>query len=294
MNITSYVKDINEQKLRVNSVIVLQKGEKTAEHHWKEDQARNIFSVSKSFIAIALGIILDEGKMSLKDRVIEFFPESISAANNPYLESLTLEHLLTMSRGHNEFTRPLTVSEALSHKLVYEPGKVFVYDNACTFLISAMITKATGLKARDLLAEKLFTPLSIPDPLWRESDDGFTIGATGLELSAESLSVFGQFLLQSGNWNGKQIVSSKWIDGASRTHISTLNPHTKIIPPPDYNIGYGYQFWTCRHGAYRADGKDGQFLIVLPQKESVIAITSNEENMKPILYAVWDHILPQL
>jgi CubicO group peptidase (beta-lactamase class C family) len=182
------------------------------------------------------------------------------------------------------------VEEALLHTLDLKPGERFFYDNACTFLASAMVTRAMGRTVKDLLVERLFGPLGIPDPVWEESDDGHTIGATGLELSTSSLARFGRFLLQRGNWEGTQLVSSAWIDGATRTQVPTVPSQSD----PDYDLGYGYQFWTCRHGAYRCDGKDGQFVVILPALDAVVTVNSDEENMKPILYALWDHVLPRL
>jgi CubicO group peptidase (beta-lactamase class C family) len=263
-------------------------GKKIAGRRWIPDLPKLIFSASKSFTSIAVGMAVDEGKLTLGDKVADSFP---GAASNPdgRTSALTLEHCLTMSRGYPEFVRPESVDQVLNQKLTKDPGVFFLYDNACTFLASAMLTKATGLTVRDYLAERLFRPLEIPGPAWQQSDDGYTIGATGLELSTASMAVFGQFLLQRGNWNGKQLVSASWIDSASRAHISTSDSEHQ-----DYDLGYGYQFWPCRHGAYRCDGKDGQFIVVLPREDAVVAISSNEENMKPILYTVWDTVLPEL
>lgn len=293
MDIAPYIDAVNRQHLRVHGIVVLQKGSRIGEHHWIPEKPQNIFSVSKSVSSIAVGMAIDDGKLRLTDRVIDAFP-GIVPQPSPRLGSLTLAHLLTMTRGHPEFTRPSSVAEALSNELVYDPGTAFIYDNACTFLASAMLTKATGMKLRDFLLDRLFRPLGIPDPVWPESSDGYTIGASMLELSVGNLGAFGQFLLQRGMWNGKPLVSAQWIDGATRTQTPTNNPYMKEPHPADYDIGYGYQFWMCRYGAYRADGKDGQYVIVLPRQEAVVAITSSEENMKPILYAVWDHILPQV
>ena len=293
MDMKPYREAIDTLKLRVEGIMVLQRGEKIGEHRWIPERPRNVFSVSKSFTAIALGMALDSGNIGLDQRVIDWFPDLVSKPDTR-LRSLTLRHLLTMTRGHGEFTRPSSVKEALSHELHYDPGAVFVYDNACTLLISAMITKATGMKTRDLLVERLFPALGIPDPIWPESGDGFTLGATGLTLSTGSLARFGQFLLQRGNWNGKQLVSASWIDGATRTQTPTKNPGLPETRKPDYDLGYGFHFWTCRHGAYRADGKNGQFVVVLPREEAVVAISSDEAAMNPILYAVWDYILPEL
>jgi CubicO group peptidase (beta-lactamase class C family) len=142
---------------------------------------------------------------------------------------------------------------------------------------------------RDFLAEALFRPLGIPNPEWAESSDGHTVGGTGLLLSTSSLALFGQLLLQRGEWQGSRLVPPCWIDSASRPQVSTANSRHA-----DYDLGYGYGFWPCRHGAFRADGKDGQFVIVMPRQDAVVAIHSAEERHYPILYAVWDEILPRL
>jgi CubicO group peptidase (beta-lactamase class C family) len=288
MNIKPFVEAINRQKLGVEGIVVLQRGEQIAEHRWVPETPKNVFSVSKSFSSMAVGMAIDEGKLALPDRVLDAFPGLIPEPG-PLLEKLTLENLLTMSRGFASFSRPDTVAEALAQPLSYEPGSHFIYDNASTFLASAMVTRATGLKVRDYLLDRLFRPLDIPDPVWQESNDGYTVGATGLEVTTTALSRFGQFLLQRGSWKGKQLVSASWIDGATRTQISN-----KEATDLDWNMGYGYYFWTCRYGAYRADGANGQYVIVLPRQEAVIAINSNEENMKSILYEVWNHIRPLL
>jgi CubicO group peptidase (beta-lactamase class C family) len=288
MDIGPYVRAIENQKLNSEGVIVLRRGVKLAEHRWVPDEPRCVFSVSKSFTSIALGMALDEGKLSLGDKALDVFPGLVKDPS-PRLKALNLEHLLTMTRGHGEFSRPRSVAEALGQPLEHEPGSRFVYDNGSTLLASAMLTEKTGKTVRDYLVEKLFGPLEIPEPRWEESDDGYTIGATGLHTTTASLAVFGQFLLRRGEWRGRYLVSPGWIDSAGRAHVSTRDSSY-----PDYDLGYGYFFWPCRHGAYRADGKDGQFVIVLPREDAVVAVTSNEENMKPILYAVWDYILPQL
>jgi len=108
-------------------------------------------------------------------------------------------------------------------------------------------------------------------------------------ITTTDMAIFGQFLLQRGLWNGQQLVSPNWIDSAGRPHVNTSDSKHA-----DYDLGYGYYFWPCRYGAFRADGSDGQFVIVLPAQNAVVAISSNEEKHYPVLYAVWDTILPLL
>jgi len=288
MLIDSFVKVIEKQKLNCEGAIVLQHGEKIAEHRWIPEAPRNSFSVSKSFVSVAIGMAIDRGKMSLNSRVVDFFPEHCRNKPGKRLSVLTLEHLLNMTRGHRAFSRPATVAEALAQPLAYQPGSHFIYDNGSTFLASAMFTKAMGVPVRDFLLDTLFRPLDIPDPQWPQSSDGHTVGATGLVLTTSDLARFGQFLLQRGQWQGRQLVSSAWIDNAGRPQINTRSSR------PDCGIGYGFGFWPCRYGAFRADGKLGQFAVALPRQDAVVAINSNEEKPYPILYAVWEEILPLL
>ncbi len=288
MDIELFVKSVNNQNLTVEAVQVLQHGKKIAEHYWIPEAPRMVYSVAKSFTSIALGMVLAEGKISLRDKVIDAFPDAV-VRPDARLSALTLEDCLIMSRGYPEFVVPKSVDHVLNQELTYDPGTKFVYDNADTFLVSAMITRATGKLVRDLLIERLFQPLDIPDPEWALSEDGYTIGANGLEISISSMAAFGQLLLQRGNWKGKQLVSANWIDCVSRPHITT-----KERKEADYDLGYGYQFWMCRHGAYRADGARGKFIVVLPREDAVVAINCEDENSRFALYALWDTILPQL
>jgi CubicO group peptidase (beta-lactamase class C family) len=286
VNIGSFVKTVDKLKLRCEGVVVLRQGEKVAEYRWIPEKPRNCFSVSKSFVAVAVGMAVDRGKLSLASRAVEFFPECRKPGK--MLSALNLEHLLTMTRGHATFSRPAGVAEAFAQTLTYQPGERFVYDNGSTFLASAMFTRAMGINVRGFLLDELFHPLGIDAPEWAESPDGHTVGATGLMLTTGAMARFGQFLLQRGEWGGKRLVSAEWIDSAGRPHVGTG------MRLSDRDLGYGYCFWPCRHGAYRADGKDGQFVVILPRQETVVAINSNESKPYPILDAVWDEILPLL
>ena len=291
MDLGPFIQGVERLGLNLEGVIVFRHDGENACHRWIPEAKRNTHSVSKSFISIAVGMAIDEGKLKLSDKVYRVLkkekpPDPLQAKR---WDALCLEHLLTMNMGHTQLSRPKTVDEALSYELTRDPGSCFFYDNTCTFLASAMLTKVTGLKARDYLLDRLFLPLGIKDPQWDESDDGYSKGATGLFLTTSEMALFGRFLLQKGKWGGSQLVSTAWVEKATRTQVSSRPNRI-----PDYDLGYGYCFWPCRHGAYRCDGKDGQFIVVFPALDAVVAINSSEENQNPILWAVWDYILPEL
>jgi hypothetical protein len=139
------------------------------------------------------------------------------------------------------------------------------------------------------LKPRLFEPLGIENPHWDASPQGITIGGYGLSIRTEDIARFGQLYLQKGKWQGKKLVPASWIEAATARQTSNgSNPRS------DWDQGYGYQFWRCRHGGYRGDGAFGQYCIVLPNLDAVIAITSGVRDMQAVLNLIWDKLLPAM
>ena len=287
LNINRFVSAVERKGLNCHRILVMRCGRKIAEHGWIPEGPHEMFSVSKSFVSVAVGMAEETGKLSTESRITDFFGDIVSRPGER-LAALTMGHLLSMTRGHREFSRPETVAEALSQPLSWEPGTRFMYDNGSTFLASAMFTRAMGITVLDFLCERLFTPMGISAPKWPESEDGHTVGATGLMLSTNEMALFGQLLLDGGMWRGQRLVPREWIDHATRPHIGTG------IKEANCDLGYGLCFWPSRDGAFRADGKNGQFLVVLPRKQTVVAINSDEPRHIEVLKAIWDEVLPLL
>ncbi|HEY4392080.1 MAG TPA: serine hydrolase [Paenibacillus sp.] len=301
LSLTGFVDRVTEQGLNVLSARVLQHGELAAQWDLTIDERRIQHSISKSFTCMAAGLAISEGKLSLHTKLKEFFPQYVVEDANiePAMRpgDLTLYDLLRMTSGHD--SPPLTMAERasleekdwvkyyMSLPLDRAPGELFTYSSGDTFIISALIQAATGQTVQDYLTPRLFKPLRIHDVYWETSPLGITLGCAGLVINNEELSHFGQFLLQRGLWEGKQLVPAEWIDFVTRKQIDNQGSS-------DWSQGYGCQFWMCTHDAYRADGAYGQFCIVLSDQDAVIAINSQEEHMQEILDVVWAEILPQL
>jgi hypothetical protein len=139
----------------------------------------------------------------------------------------------------------------------------------------------------DYLKPRLFEPLGIEHPKWETSPQGITIGGYGLSIRTEDIARFGQLYLQKGQWHGKQLVPAAWVESAAARQTSNGSS-----PKSDWDQGYGYQFWRCRHGAYRGDGAFGQYCIVLPDQDAVVTITSGTKDMQAVLNLVWEKLLP--
>jgi CubicO group peptidase (beta-lactamase class C family) len=285
---------------QMNSFLLLRRGHVVAEAWWAPFTPADphmMYSLSKSFTSTAVGLAIAEGRLSLDDPVLSFFPADAPAEPSENLRAMRVRDLLTMSTGHHaeqvpqfkwDGPRPLT-RQFLAMPVPHKPGTHFVYNTPATYMASAIVQSLTGEKAVDYLGPRLFEPLGIAAPAWEESADGVSMGGTGLSLRTEDVARFGQLLLQRGTWNNQQLVPAAWIELATSRQTSN-GSH----PDSDWEQGYGFQFWRCRHGAFRGDGAFGQFCIVMPQDDAVLVITSGVSDMQAVLNAAWGTLLPAL
>jgi len=279
-----------------HSVMLVRHGKVVAEGWWSPydaDTRHALFSLSKSFTSTAVGLAVAEGKLSIDDPVLKFFPADAPENPSANLKAMRVSDPLRMSTGHkDEPKRPedqVWTKVFLAHEVPFKPGTHFLYNTSGTYMASAIVQKAVGQTVLDYLRPRLFDPLGIDDPEWGASPQGVSLGGYGLSIRTEDIAKFGQLYLQKGRWNGRQLVPEAWV--AAATKLQTSNGSN---PQSDWEQGYGYQFWRCRNGAYRGDGAFGQFCVVLPEKDAVIAITSAVKNLQGVLDLVWDKLLPGL
>ena len=296
----------------IHSVMIVKDGN-VIYSHWQSEGADSVphvlHSVSKTFTATAVGLAIADGKMALTDKVIDYFPDNLPDEVSDNLNAMTVRDLLTMSCGHD--IEPSFrgnpdqdwVTTFLAHPVEHEPGTFYLYNSLGTYMLSAIVQQVTGEKVVDYLTPRLFEPLNIDKPRWEESPQGINCGGWGLYLKTEDLAKMGQLLLQKGEWNGKQLIPAEWVAEMSKKQVESINPGTRMEEADakgmtketsDWMQGYGYQMWRCRPGCFRADGARGQYIIVVPDKNAVIAITSDVEDLQGELNIVWNHILPIL
>jgi CubicO group peptidase (beta-lactamase class C family) len=289
----------NERPDEMHSFMLLRHGNIVTQGWWSPynpDSPHQLYSLSKSFTSTAIGIAQAEGLLSVNDLVISFFPDAVPAEPSDNLKAMRIRDLLKMSTGHNQdATGSLRQAEKcwveafLSLPVEHKPGTHFVYNSAATYMLSAIIQKVSGVTLLEYLTPRLFEPLGITGATWDSDPDGINCGGWGLNIRTIDIAKFGQLFLQNGIWNGKQLVPEAWIKEASSYQASNGSN-----PESDWEQGYGYQFWRCRHNAYRGDGAFGQYCIVMPEKDAVIAITSGTKDMQAILNLIWTHLLPAM
>lgn len=293
--VKAFVEAADKDVATMHSFMLVRHGHVVAEGWWKPEAADKphvMHSLSKSFTSTAVGLAIEEGKLGLDDEVLKFFPEMAPANPSANLKAMRVRDLLTMSAGHETEVKLAGsdkpwVEAFLNHPVPHKPGTHFKYNTPATHMCSAIVTKVTGKTVLDYLKPKLFEPLGIADPDWPASPQGNTFGGWGLKVRTEDVAKFGQLYLQKGKWNGKQLIPEKWVELATAKQASNGSN-----PKSDWDQGYGFQFWRCRYGAFRGDGANGQFCIILPEQDAVIAITADTRNMQAELNVVWDKLLP--
>jgi CubicO group peptidase (beta-lactamase class C family) len=302
--------------------MLLRHGNVAAEGWWVPygpPSPHTLYSLSKSFTSSAIGLAVAEGRLTVDDPVLKFFPEDGPANPSENLKAMRVRHLLSMNTGHKEDTTRHVFQDRsqlnlfgleahykantsghvfggednnwprvfLSLPVECQPGTWFVYNTGATYMLSAIITKLTGESLLDYLRPRLFDPLGIENPTWETDPRGVNLGGTGLHLKTEEITRFGQMVLQKGMWDGKRILPEAWIAEATKATSDNSNTQTN----PDWTVGYGYQFWRCRHNCYRGDGAFGQYCIVMPEQDVVLAMIGGVRDMQAVLDKVWEHLL---
>jgi hypothetical protein len=195
---------------------------------------------------------------------------------------------MTLMRGLPEEDWPRLYFAA---PFVYPPGEHFLYDSGGSYVLSAALTARTGMTLPQYLEPRLFQPLGLETPPWATSPAGISLGGTGMSLRTEDIAVLAELYRRRGRWpDGRggetQLVPEAWVEEASRAHVDNAPNHGV-----DWALGYGFQFWRSQHG-YRMDGAFGQFGLVIPERDLVIALTAGTADNGALLQLVWDELLP--
>ncbi len=298
--IQAFIDDVDANITSLHSFMLLRHGQVVAEGWWSPHHPgaqHMLFSLSKSFTSTAVGMAIAEGHLTLDTPIIDIFPADAPAEPSDHLRNMRVRDLLAMNTGHHDddlraFSyagHPGTtmVHDFLHLPVAHKPGTHFLYNTPGSYVLAAAVEKLTGEPLLDYLTPRLFEPLGIDPPHWDRSKDGVAFGGFGLRLATEDIAKFGQLYLQRGEWNGRRLLPAAYVDAATSKQTSNGSN-----PGSDWDQGYGYQFWRCIPGFFRGDGRFGQYCIIMPEYDAVIAITSGTNDMGSIMKAAWKHLLP--
>ncbi|MFT6855855.1 MAG: CubicO group peptidase (beta-lactamase class C family) [Cyclobacteriaceae bacterium] len=295
-SIVEFIDRLEQEIDAVHSFMIIRHGKLVSKGWWDPygpEIPHVMHSVSKSFTSTAVGFAVKEELLSLDDLVVSFFPEKAPKDPSWQWKEMRIRDLLTMNTGHLEEPRPLGQEDWVQFFLESEvelmPGTVFKYNSMATYILSAIIQKVTGEKLVDYLDPRLFQPLKISKPEWDTCPMGINTGGWGLHIVTEDIAKLGQLYLQKGKWEEAQLLSEEWMTMATSKQVANGSN-----PANDWTQGYGFQFWMSRYNTYRGDGAMGQFCLVMPEQDAVVAITSGTNDMGGIMNIVWETLLPAM
>ena len=269
----------------LQSLLVSQNGSVVLEYYSAGNSAKNpvnIKSASKSIISALIGIALDQGHLrSIEQTVDEFFPRFLSEAP-PAKQDITIRDLLLMRSGLESTSfgnyGPWVNSRhwlrnALRRPLVNPPGKVTNYSTGNSHILAGILTKATGQDLKDYAQQHLFEPLGVNLKAWQRSPEGYRFGGNNLSLTPRGMLRFGQLYLNSGRWNGKQIIPADWVRRSTASYVHDTY----------HGFPYGYFWWNVNYGTYHINfawGHGGQYIFYAPELNLVV-ITTSDLQSKP-------------
>jgi CubicO group peptidase (beta-lactamase class C family) len=285
--------------IELHSLMLVRHGQVFAEGWWHPFSAGRVhllYSLSKSFTSTAVGLAVAEGLVDLDATVLSYFPELDADITDPRSRAMLVRHIASMSSGHREDTiaraQALDPCDLVRGFLLMppdeEPGSFFAYNQSCTFTLAAIVQRVSGTSLTGYLRPRLFDPLGIGPTGWIRDASGREIGYSGMHADTEAVAALGQLYLQAGRWGERQLLTTDWVAQASRRQVGT-----ELEANIDWAQGYGYQFWMARHG-YRGDGAFGQFCVILPEHDAVVAITAQTEDMQGVLELAWRLLLPAI
>ena len=269
----------------------------------KKDDLHRMFSVTKSFVSIAIGLLQEEGRLSLDDSIVKFFPEYVpnTCEAHPWLLATTIRDMLSMRSCHASTTydkfssKTDWVKSFFTVAPTHKPGTVFHYDTSATHTLCALVEKLTNMKMLDYLRNKVLNEIGFSQEAYCLTDGfGVSMGGSGLMATSRDLMCFALLILHNGNLNGKQYISADYIKEATSFQTATC----VTGPITSESQGYGLQFWTGEHGSIVCYGMGGQLAILLPKYNTAIVTTADTQGYQggnQVIYdAIFRHILPEL
>jgi CubicO group peptidase (beta-lactamase class C family) len=273
----NYLKALEQTGFIAHSIMLVKSGKVAFEIHFnpfKPHVKHMLCSCSKSVAATAVGFALAEGLTSLDERIADIFPDKLDAPPHPYIEAMTIRHLLTMTTAYSTALEPVTedwTREFLNGSPDRYPGTVFAYDSIGTHVLCETVQRRSGKTVQEYLTPRLFEPLGIQgdEILWECNPGGVNHGGGGLHLTPEAMAKFGLLYVNNGIFNRKQILPPGWAEEASAGRVSC------VTCDGTYKSRYGYKFWRVQDNGFAALGLAGQAIIMHPDKDVVFVGTAN-------------------
>jgi CubicO group peptidase (beta-lactamase class C family) len=297
-----FLQKLHEADLCMHSVLMLRHGKLAVEAYWKpfdKTSMHRMYSTSKSFVSVAIGILIGEGKLRLDDRAASFFPDKVSAELHPWILQTTVRDLLMMATPHDVNTYgendPDWVDTFFRTPPSHLPGKIFSYNTSATVMLLVIVRQITGMEFLEYLRPRLLDPLGMSDNIWCvETPCGHEWGGSGVICTSRDLMKFALVCMNRGKIADSQLIPEDYITAATSRQIDNYVENSDA----ESQFGYGYQFWCTRHNGFACRGMGSQFAICLPEQDFILVTTADTQavstDSSQIFRLLWSEIYPHL
>ena len=276
-NVERFLQLLEEKNAGMDSVLMLRGGKLCFEKYWEpygRDVNHRMYSVGKSFTAIAIGLLISDGKLTVEDDICDYFPDKLPEKAHPYIREMKVKHLLTMSTAHKSTTYKNYAGdwvESFFHvEPDYRPGTVFSYDTSATHVLCALVQRLAEKNMLQFLKERVLDEIGFTSEEWLTDEAGVIRGGDGLYCTSRDLAAVAQLCMDGGVYQGKQLLPADYLGEMLRVQISTAHKEAY-----DERFGYGYQVWGNRGGGFTFYGMGGQLAVCFPDKKFMLITTGN-------------------
>ena len=301
--VLGFIDELKKEGLCIHGFSMMKSGKVFTEGYYAPfhvDFEHRVYSVTKSFTSLAIGLLQEEGKLSLSDHICDYFPDKLGEREvHPYLAMTTIRDMLLMATPHRYTTfKQLEIDDWVKTFFVVEPnrypGKCFCYDTSSSHVLAALVERLSGKAMLDYLKEKLLIPLGCSKGIKILKDPvGVSQGGSGLLCTVRDLTKVAYTCMNKGVYQGVQLLPADYLKEATSFQISTC-----LQPVIEEQQGYGYQFWRCRNNGFALYGIGGQLAICLPEYDFMLVTVADTlsvpNGVQGIYEALWHQILPYL
>lgn len=303
--VENYVREMNHRGKMCHSFAMIRHGKVFAQGYWKpfhKDWLHRMYSVSKTFVSAAIGLLVDEGRIRLTDKIVDYFPDQLPEQVHPLIAQMTIRDMLMMSTCH--YCSTYTGKDMDWLKTFFQPhwepdhpaGTEFRYDTSATYTLDVLVQRLTGKTFLEYLKDKMLRELGFSEDAWCvEAPEGYAWGGSGVECTTLDLARFAMVFLNGGKLKGKQYLSAEYVRQATSFQIDNRS-YGEANPMVGH--GYGYQIWRTWKNTYSFCGMGGQLAIIIPEKDMIFVCNSDmqgdADGYSPIYNVLWEQVIDKM
>lgn len=301
--IERFLDRLEAENVSMHSFLMMRNGKLIYENYYSPygpNVLHRMFSVTKSIVSLCIGILQSEGRLSLSDHIVDYFPEFAKDKEEPFLLEMTIEDMLKMQSCHDKTTYKVLkninwVESFFTVKPSHAPGTVFSYDTSSTHTLCALVEKLSGMELSEFVMEKFGYELGFDERTYCLKDPyGVSMGGSGLMMLPYDLLKLMFVISRGGEYNGKRLFDGEYLKKATSKLVDTMGKPSST----EEMQGYGYQFWQVRNGGYACYGMGGQLAVYIPQKDIVFVTTADAQaiqgGVQMIYQAFWQEIYEKI